>query len=215
MSTPEPSATLASIFTAAHAAATAACSSFNASSAVLYDRCALFIATASSPAGRAKITSAAARIPRDISNDPAKFAVAWGLGASVFAAGLVITPRAALLLKLRNADKIRALLFGCAGVTASGAAATASSLCIVHQPSNFTSAIRTLSQPSSSSDVEFTWTWPLLPAAEVALLCGALSLLTFRISGGRARYLIPSDLCVRALLFSIICCCFCLLFAAC
>jgi hypothetical protein len=74
----------------------------------------------------------------------------------------------------------------------------------MQQPSNFTSAIS--SWPPSSSDVEFNWTWPSPPSAEVALLCGALSLLTFRLSGGRARHLLPSDLCVRALPLSIRCC---------
>jgi hypothetical protein len=201
MSAPEPSDALAPILAAVHAAATAACSSLTASSAALYDRCATFVSTASSPSGRAKISAAAAQVPRAVADDPAKFAVAWALGASVFAAGLVATPRAALLMQLRNADRVRALLFGCAAVTASGAAATASSLCVMQQPSNLTSAMR--SRPPSSSDAEFTWIWPPLPSAEVALLCGALSLLTFRLSGGRARYLLPSDLCVTPCLCSV------------
>jgi hypothetical protein len=196
MTTPHPSDALASISSTIYTAATAAYSTCAESSTALYSRCALFVSSASSPAGRAKISSAAAEIPRIIADDATKFVVAWGVGASVFAAGLAITPRAARLLQLRNADRIRALVFGCAGVTASGAAATVASLAIMQQPTNFTSAIRSSWSPVPSDEHAFSWVWPVLPGAEVALLCGALSLLTFRASGGRARYILPSDLCV-------------------
>jgi hypothetical protein len=199
MAAPDPSDALASISSTIYSAVAAAYSACAESSQAFYTRCATFTSTACSPSGRAKITSAAAELPRAIADDPAKFALAWGVGASVFAAGLALTPRGALLLQLRNADRVRALVFGCAGVTASGAAATVSSLSVMQQPSNFTSAIRTAISPTPSSEPAFLWIWPALPAAEVALLCGALSLLTFRACGGRARYLLPSDLCVRSL----------------
>jgi hypothetical protein len=197
MASPDSPDSLASLSKTIHSAAASAYSSLAESGAALYNRCELFASKVSSPTGREKIASAAADIPRTITDDTAKFVMAWGVGASVFAAGLVAAPRTARIFHLRSADRIRALVFGCAAVTASGAAATASSLCIMQQPSNFTSAIRAAASSDSSPEVGFTWVWPALPAAEVALLCGALSLLTFRASGGRARYLLPSDLCVR------------------
>ena len=200
MSAPDVPDTLASISKSITSAAAAAYSFGADSSSAFYNRCALFVVTAFSPSGRETIASSTVEVCKAIADDPAKFTLAWGAGASVFAAGLAATPRAALLFRLRNADRIRALIFGCAAVTASGAAATASSMCIMKQPANFTSAVRDAASPQRSSGVTFSWIWPALPAAEVALLCGALSLLTFRASGGRARYLLPSDLCVRALL---------------
>lgn len=199
MSAPERPDVLASISSTIYSALTAAHAVCTHTSAAIYTRCASFTSSALSPDGRAKVSSAAADIPRAVSDDPVKFALAWGAGASVFAAGLVMTPRAGLLLQLRNADRIRAFVFGCAGVTASGAAATASSLCVMQQTSNFTSTLRTFAHTPSSENA-FVWIWPSLPAPEVALLCGALSLLTFRACGGRPRYLLPSDLCVRPLL---------------
>jgi hypothetical protein len=199
MSAPNVSDALASISGTIYSAASVACSSWAESSVKFRDRCVSFTASAVSPIGRAKIAAAAAEIPHSISDDPAKFAIAWGVGASVFAAGLAVAPRAAFALQMRNADRIRALIFGCASVTASGAAATASSLCVMQQHSNFTSVVRNAASPLTSNEVPFTWIWPSPPVVEVALLCGALSLLTFRISGGRARYLLPSDLCVRSI----------------
>jgi hypothetical protein len=188
------------VSTTIYAAASAAYSACAHTSAAFFDRCASFTSSAFSPDGRAKIASAAAQIPRSIADDPAKFSFAWAAGASVFAAGISMTPRVALMLRLRNADRIRSMIFGCAGVTASGAAATVASLCVMQQPSNFTSTIRASASSQPTSEETLSWIWPALPAAEVALLCGAFSLLTFRASGGRARYLLPSDLCVRALL---------------
>ena len=206
MSAPDLPDTLASISKSITSAAAAAYSFGADSSSAFYNRCALFVVTAFSPSGRETIASSTVEVCKAIADDPAKFTLAWGAGASVFAAGLAATPRAALLFRLRNADRIRALIFGCAAVTASGAAATASSMCIMKQPANFTSAVRDAASPQRSSGVTFSWIWPALPAAEVALLCGALSLLTFRACGGRARYLLPSGLGVRALLLRASCC---------
>jgi hypothetical protein len=201
MTSSDPPVALAYISSTIYSAATSVYSGLAESSAAFYNRYVLFVSKVSSPSGREKIASTAADIPRIIACDPAKFALAWCAGASVFAAGLVATPRAARLFHLRSADRIRALIFGCSAVTASGAAATASSLCIMQQSSNFTSVIRAAALSDTSCDAAFTWNWTALPAAEVALLCGALSLLTFRAVGGRARYLMPSDLCVCAHLF--------------
>jgi len=200
MSEPDAPDAFTSVSTTIRSATSAVYSACAHSSIAFANRCASFASSAFSPDGRAKIASAATEIPRSIADDPAKFTFAWATGASVFAASLAMTPRLALMLRLRSADRLRAMIFGCAGVTASGAAATAASLCVMQQQSNFTSAIRASASANPSPEATFSWIWPALPAAEVALLCGALSLITFRASGGRTRYLLPSDLCVRALL---------------
>ncbi len=199
MSSPDPSDPIASISKTILLAATSVHSALSESSATVYNRYVLFASKVFSPSGREKIASAAAKVPQTIADDPAKFTLAWAVGASVFAGGLVATPRVSRLFRLCSADRIRALIFGCTAVTASGAAATASSMCIMQQPSNFTSTVRASTSSQPASEAGFSWVWPPLPSAEVALLCGALSLLTFRVSGGRGRYLLPSDLCVRTM----------------